>query len=110
MKLAKRFVFAVLILISAAMLIVSPACSKKQKSYEQIVHEFYEDRKDKLPDWVTEEYCMEFYKSLCWDTNDRPHFSPSPIERVSPEDYGILYGEWVDYNKDYYEDESRELE
>ncbi len=102
MKPAKRFIFAALILIIAAMLIVLPACSKKQKPYEQIVHEFYQDRRDKLPDWVTEEYCLEFYRSLYWNTNDPPNFSPNPIERVSPEDYGVLYGEWVDYNKDYY--------
>ncbi len=110
MKLTKRFITVALILIISAMLIVLPACSKKQKPYEQIVHEFYEDRKDKLPDWVTEEYCMEFYKSLYWDVDDRPHFSPGSIERVSPEDYGVLYGEWLDYNKDYYESKSRGIE
>ena len=30
--------------------------------------------------------------------------------RFSPQEYGALCDEWVDYNKDYYEDESRELE
>ena len=30
--------------------------------------------------------------------------------RLSPQEYGALCDEWVDYNKDYYEDESRELE
>ena len=105
MKPAKRFVFAALILIIAAMLIVLPACSKKQKSYEQIVHEFYEDRKDKLPDWVTEEYCMEFYQGTLGDSTDDPRAQmPKPGEKLSPDDFSILYGEWVDYSKDYYED------
>ena len=109
MKLAKRFLIAALILIIAAMLIVLPACSIKQKPYEQMVHEFYEDRKDKLPDWVTEEYCMEFYRSLYSNSNDPPS-SILGERRLSPQEYGALCDEWVDYNKDYYEDESRELE
>ena len=102
MKLEKRFLIAALILIIADMLIVLPACSKKQKSYEQIVHEFYEDRKDKLPDWVTEEFCVDYYRSRYWVKSSPP---PSPMvldEPLSPDDYSALYGEWIDYNKDYY--------
>ena len=101
MKLEKRFLIAALILIIAAMLIVLPACSKKQKSYEQIVHEFYEDRKDKLPDWVTEEFCVDYYRSRYWVKSSPP---PSPMvldEPLSPDDYAALYDEWHDYTKAY---------
>ncbi len=104
MKSVKRFVVAALILMITAMLIVLPACSKKQKPYEQIVHEFYEDRKDKLPGWVTEEYCMEFYQGTLGESTGDPRAQmPQPGEKLSPDDFSILYGEWVDYNKDYYE-------
>ncbi len=101
MKPAKKIVIAALILIIAAMLIVLPACSKKQKPYEHIVHEFYQDRKDKLPDWVTEEFCIEFYRSLYSNSNDPPS-SILGERRLSPDEYGTLCDEWVDYNKDYY--------
>ena len=101
MKLAKKFLIAALILIIAAMLIVLPACSKKQKSYEQIVHEFYEDRKDKLPDWVTEEFCVDYYRNKYW-VESSPLPSPMVLdEPLSPDDYAALYDEWHDYTKEY---------
>ena len=48
---------------------------------------------------------MEFYQGTLGDSTDDPRAQmPKPGEKLSPDDFSILYGEWVDYNKDYYED------